>query len=326
MDENANELLFRFKEHMKVLHRSASTQMNYINVLKSFLSTLLEKDMKQVTRSMIEAYIAGLSNYRAKGDKPYTTATICLKIRAIKRFFEYLEKMNIVFINPAEMIREPRIEKSLPRSFLPPVEINKLLDQPNLGTLKGIRDRTIMEVFYSTGIRLRELCNLTIFDADLQGGMLRVNQGKGKKDRVVPLGRHAIRFLREYITKVRPHFTKKNRAGRNLFVDCHGKAIGHQVVEIMVREYARQAKIKTKVTPHTFRHSFATALIKNGADVVAVQKMLGHAYLKTTQIYIRALGLDLKKAHQKTHPRERDRVSASSAKPQLERIMPQHGE
>lgn len=324
MDENVNDLLFRFKEHMKVLNRSVATINAYTGHLKGFLAANDGADMKKVARSMIEAWITGLYDYRDKDNKPYSLATVSLKIRAIKRFFEYLERANIIFINPAEFIREPKKEKSLPRAVLTPEEAGRILDQPNLGTLKGIRDRSILEVFYSSGIRLSELCHLTIYDADLQGGTLRINQGKGKKDRIVPLGRHAIRFLREYIAKVRPHFTRKNRSNRNLFVDCYGKVISSQIVEITVRGYARSAGIKKQITPHIFRHSFATSLIKNGADVVAVQKMLGHAQLSTTQIYIRRLGLDLKAAHQKTHPREKDKATVIS--PQLTRIRPLRGE
>ncbi len=219
-----------------------------------------------------------------------------------------------------ERIREPKKEKTLPKAVLSVKEVQKILDGPNLGALTGIRDRTVLELFYSTGIRLNELCSLTVYDADLQGGMLRINQGKGRKDRVVPMGKHAVRFLREYITKVRPHCTKKNRQVRSLIVDRYGKSISNQVVSILVRTYARDAKLKKKVTAHTFRHTFATELVKNGADIVAVQKMLGHVCLATTQEYIRSLGLDLKKAHTKSHPREKDKVKPSNVKPKITRI------
>lgn len=191
-----------------------------------------------------------------------------------------------------------------------------------MGTLPGIRDRAILEVFYSTGIRLNELCALTIYDADLAGGMLRINKGKGSKDRVVPLGKHAVKFLREYITKVRPVFTKKNRSNRHLFVDQYGKPISDQVVSIMIRTYSKTSKIKKKVTAHTFRHTFATVLIKNSADIRAVQKMMGHSDIKTTQGYLRSLGIDIKAVHKKTHPRERDKEDTSAARPKIERITP----
>lgn len=325
MHSESEKNLFSFKEHLAVLNRSPATVKSYSGHVLLYLAGLA-KDIRAVSRSDMEAYIAGLYDYRTGDGKPYSTGTICMKVRSLKRFFEYLEDTNIIFINPMEYINEPQKEKTLPRNTLTVKEMQKLLEQPNLGTLTGIRDRTILEIFYSTGIRLEELCGLTIYDADLQGGMLRINQGKGKKDRVVPLGRHAVRFLREYITKVRPRCTKnkENRQNRNLIVDRYGKPISKQVVSIMIRTYVRAAKLKKRVTAHTFRHTFATQLVRNGADIVAVQKMLGHADLKTTQGYIKSLGLDVKKAHSKSHPRERDKVKRGAIKPRIERIRPEY--
>lgn len=318
---NRNDILFGFKEHLKVLNRSAATIEAYTDHVRGFLDTE-GADVKAVTRTRLEAWIAGLYDYKTKEGKPYRPATICVKVRAIKRLFEYLEEANIIFINPAEFIQEPKKERGLPRNILNPAEARQILDQPNLGTLKGIRDRAMLELFYSTGIRIEEFCSLSIYDADLQGGMLRINKGKGKKDRVVPMGKHAVRFLREYIAKVRPHFTRRNRTVRRLFIDAFGKPLSKQMTGVSIRDYARAAGIKKQVTAHTFRHSFATSLIKNGADIVAVQKMLGHADLKTTEIYLRTIGVDLKAAHQKSHPREKEREESASIKPALERIRP----
>jgi integrase/recombinase XerD len=318
-----NHTLFQFKEHLQTLARTAATVEAYTYNTRLFLAGVA-KDIKAVTRSDIEAYIAGLFAHRTEDGKAYATSTVIIKVRSLKRFFEFLENRNIIFVNPMEFIQEPQKEKTLPRNILTSTELQKILDQPNLGAMTGIRDRTVLELFYSTGIRLNELCGLTIYDADLQGGMLRINNGKGRKDRVVPLGRHAIRFLREYITKVRPHCTKKNRQCRTLIVDRYGHPISDQVISIMIRTHAKAAAIEKKVTAHTFRHTFASHLVKNGADIVAVQKMLGHADLKTTQGYIRALGLDLKKAHTKSHPREKDKVSPGLVKPKLTRFRPEY--
>ena len=309
MDHNNN--LFQFTEYLKTLARTVATVETYTYHIGLFLKGLA-KDIKAVTRSDMEGYIAGLFEHRTEDGNAYATGTIIIKVRSLKRFFEFLETKNVIFINPMEFIQEPQKEKTLPRNILTSKEIQNILDQPNLGVMTGIRDRTVLELFYSTGIRLNELCQLTIYDADLQGGMLRINKGKGRKDRVVPLDRHAIRFLREYITKVRPHCTKKNRQCRNLIVDRYGKPISDQVVAIMIRTHARAAGIEKKVTAHTFRHTFASHLVKNGADIVAVKKMLGHVDLKTTQGYVKALGLDVKKAHKMCHPREKDKVSQGS--------------
>jgi len=315
-----DDYLFKFRENLKVLNRSVATMKAYDMHVRHFLDAAKIKDVKSVTRHIIEDYIANLFE-----SGRYTTATISIKIRAIKRFFEFLEFANVVFINPAEFIKEPKKEKRLPKEILTAKEARTILDKPNLGTLMGIRDRAVLEVFYSTGLRLGELTKLSIFDADLQGGFLRINKGKGSKDRVVPLGKHAIRFLKEYISKVRPRFTKKARTLRTLFVNRYGRPLDKQVVTIMIRTYAREAGFKKQVTAHTFRHTFACQLIRNGADIRAVQKMMGHASLRTTQEYLRRAGIELKKAHAKSHPRERDKPGEEVIKPSLKRIKGNYG-
>jgi integrase/recombinase XerD len=314
------DLLFKFTEHLTILNRSPGTIKSYLMYADRFLQSTDAKSIMQITTTMIEKYIAGLYDYRSDENKPYSIGTISLKIRSIKRFFEFLEQANIIFIDPAEFITEPKKQAYRIKPTLTPKQVRNIFDQPNLGTLTGIRDRTVLEVFYSTGIRLGELCNLTIYDADLMGGVLRINKGKGYKDRVVPMGKHAIKFLREYISKVRPRFTKKNRTSRHLFVNQMGNPFSRQVTSIMIRHCKKKAKIKQQVTAHTFRHTFATVLVKNGADITAVQKMMGHTDIKTTQGYIRSLGIDIKKEHKKTHPRERDKEDIKACKPKLERL------
>jgi integrase/recombinase XerD len=318
---SASDILFSCREHMKVMNRSAATLKSYSENAKFFLDAT-GGDVRAITRKTVENYIATLYDYRTSEGKPYSAGTISVKVRAIKRLFEHLEQANIVFINPAEFIREPKKVRGIPKNFLTPAEARAILDQPNLGTLAGIRDRAILELFYSTGIRLEELCSLTIYDADLQGGLVRINNGKGKKDRVVPMGKHAVRFLREYVTKVRPQLTKKNRTERRLFIDRSGKPLSKKMVSLNIKACSRSANTGKHVTAHTFRHTFDSSLIKNGADIVAVQKMLGHAVLKATEVYLRALGIDLKAAHKKSHPREKERDEDAAAKPVLERIMP----
>jgi integrase/recombinase XerD len=322
--ENHSELLFAFKQHLQARGRSPATVELYTEQAGLFLQSIAA-DIRQVSKRHIEAYIEALYDHRDPKGKPYSNGTLCVKVRAVKRLFEYLESANIIFINPCESIREPQKEKCLPRGVLTRKEMDKILDGPNLGLMTGIRDRAILEVFYSTGIRLEELCRLTVFDADLQGGLLRVNNGKGQKDRVVPMGRHAVKALREYIAKARPRLTRKNRKTRRLFVNRHGGPVSSQVVSLMIRTHARQAGLKTKVTAHTFRHTFATDLVKNGADITAVQRMLGHVDLKTTEQYIRSLGLDIKAVHQKTHPRERDKAARETVKPDIAMVRGRYG-
>jgi integrase/recombinase XerD len=331
MSDDFNDLLFGFREHLKVKNYSPMSISAYSGHLKRLFDYLDEKeitDIKRVTRDLLKDYQLKLTERKDQDGKGYTIATISIKIRAIKRFFEYLEETNQILVNPAEYLKEPfdklrtgsEKETRLPRVVLTEDEARKILDQPNLSTLTGIRDRTILEVFYSTGIRLEEMTNLTIFDCDLQGGMLRVNKGKFAKDRVIPLGRHAVRFLKEYITHVRPHHTRENKTIRNLFVNQSGRALSKTVIEIIVRRCAREAGIKKKVTPHIFRHTFATQLVKNGADITAVQKMLGHSDLSVTHIYTKVAGIEVKKTHSSHHPREKDKAVKEEITPEIESI------
>jgi integrase/recombinase XerD len=300
-----NDLLFGFTGHMKVKGYSPATRAHYTGHLQGFitwLGTIGITDFTRVTRDILIAWQASIAR------RPdYSVATVSIKVRSVKRFFEYLESSNHILINPAEYLKEPKKEARLPRAVLTESEARKILDQPNLSTLCGIRDRTILEVFYSTGVRLEELFRLTIYDVDLQGGLLRVNKGKGAKDRVVPLGRHAVTFLREYITRVRPHHTRKNKQVRTLFVSQFGTPISRQVIGRMIAFCAKQAGIVKHVTPHVFRHTFATALVKNGADLTAMSRMLGHTTLSATRIYTRVAGVDVKKTHETSHPREKDK-------------------
>jgi len=320
--DNFNEIFFSFMEHMKVRNYAKTTLAAYSQHIQCFFDYLKENeitDIKRVTRDILKAYQLMITEHRDNG-KGYTVSTISVKIRAVKRFFEYLEASSCILVNPAEYIKEPKKEYRLPRVILTEDEVRKIFDQPNLSTMWGIRDRTFLEVFYSTGIRLEELVNLTIYDCDLQGGLLRVNKGKFAKDRVVPLGRHAVKFLKEYITHVRPHHTRNNKTIRHLFVSQIGTPLSKQVVEIKVRAYAKKAGIKKKVTPHVFRHTFATQLVKNGADITAVQKMLGHSTLSITHIYTRVAGVEVKRTHKEHHPREKDNPVKEEITPDIRMV------
>jgi site-specific recombinase XerD len=311
--------LLGFTQNMKVKHYSLASIAVYATHLPGLFAYLTEQgitDVKRVTLEHLRAYLIMLVEHTSSRTKgKYSTSTICTKTRAMKRFFQYLEESGIILINPAEQIKEPKKPKRLPRAVLTDDEVRMILAQPKLGTKSGIRARALLEVLYSTGIRLEEIINLTVFDCDLQGGLLRV-KGKFSKDRVVPLGTHASRFLKEYITRVRPCLTKK-KAIKSLFVSRFSEPLSKQVIEIMVRSYARKAGIKKKVTPHTFRHTFATELVKNGADITAVRKMLGHSQLSATNIYVHAAGTDVKITHSKSHPRELDIEAPETAIPDM---------
>ena len=216
-------------------------------------------------------------------------------------------------MNPGERIKEPKKHRPLPKS-LTEDEVERLLAQPDVGTPQGVRDRAMLEVFYSTGIRLEELAALRLEDIDLAGGVVRVNQGKGGKDRVVPMGVEAAYYLKAYLTNVRPGLLKKKPRPTyaevwvklpQVWLRMTGaKPVSSQMVEVWVKRYGEMAGLK--VNPHLLRHTFATHMVKNGADIAVVSKMLGHAFLQTTQGYVKVAGVEVKEAHGRTHPREKD--------------------
>ncbi len=317
-----------FIKHMKVKNYSPASISAYCEHLPGLFAYLKEAgitDVKRVSREHLQTYqLRVMEHTSARTRGRYSSGTICTKTRAMKRFFKYLEDAGTILINPAEHIKEPKKDIRLPRAILSEDEVQKILDQPRLGTMSGVRARALLEVLSSTGIRLEEIINLTILDCDLQGGLIRV-KGKFSKDRIVPLGKHAVRFLKEYIMRVRPTQTKKNKAVKNLFVSRFSEPLSKQVVELMVRNYAKKAGIKKKVTPHTFRHTFATELIRNGADITAVRKMLGHSSLSATNIYIRVAGVDVKKTHTLSHPRERGDEAGEDASPDIQSMKEQRG-
>jgi integrase/recombinase XerD len=208
----------------------------------------------------------------------------------------------------------------LPRNILTLTEIETLLNAPDTATAAGLRDRAILETFYSTGLRLAELCALTVHDIDLRGGYVRVHRGKGGKDRVVPLGKTAAAYLKEYLEEVRAKWARNQREERALFLGEHWKRpLNKQLVSRLVREYARAAGIVKRVTAHALRHTCATHLVAGGADLVYAQRLLGHRDLTTTQVYVRVAGRDVKETQAATHPAEQAPVPRAFPKPSKRR-------
>jgi integrase/recombinase XerD len=184
-------------------------------------------------------------------------------------------------------------------------EARQIIETPDTGSLLGYRDRTILEVFYATGIRKAELMALTPADVNLDEGLLRINQGKGGKDRVVPLTQLACSFLKNYSAMVRPELLKGGKSA-HLFISQRGGPLSRNALGDLVLRYARQAGVKKHATCHVWRHSCATHLLKNKANLRHVQELLGHRQLSTTERYLHLTITDLKEAHQKHHPREQN--------------------
>lgn len=229
-----------------------------------------------------------------------TSNSISRKLAAIKSFYRFLFQENYLAHNPAELLSTPKLVRKLPR-VLNPVEVNVLLAAPKTNDPSTLRDKAMLELLYATGVRVSELVNLTLTDLNLEMGYLKCF-GKGAKERIVPLGSLAQAALLAYLHKGRPHLLKKGNS-EFLFLNQQGKVLTRQGFWKILKKYAHEAGIESRITPHTLRHSFATHLLENGADLRSVQEMLGHVDISTTQIYTHLTKNKLKEIYDSTHPR-----------------------
>lgn len=299
--------LQNYIEHLKIIKQSDSTIDSYTHNINCFLKWVIDKgiyDLREITHEQLKEYQFLLIN---ELDKRYSINTIHLKQRSVKQFFAYLEKTQVLLYNPAEKMILPKLGSRLPKVILTEKEMERLLQAPNTGAFTGIRDRAIMELLYSTGIRRAECVRLKVYDVDYKGGYLRINQGKGGKDRVVPLGKKACDWLKEYILKVRTQLLNNNREERILFINRYGDPLTGQSINLIIKTHARKAKLTKQVTVHALRRSFATHMLKNQANPIYIQRILGHSNMEVLKKYIKIAGIDLKKTHRKTHPREKNR-------------------
>lgn len=296
-----------YKDRLQALGYAEKTVEAYSWGLRSFEGYLKEKgidDLRQVTKQVMFDYQASV--YAG----PHAVETKALTIRPVKRLFEHLASNNRLLINPAEGIVETKRRSRKIGPTLTLDEMKKVLLQPNMGLASGIRDRTIMEVLYATAMRIDELLSLHVHDVDLKDGVIVVRKGKGNKQRVVPLGKHATTFIKEYLDKVRPNYSRKRPKEQCLFLNNRGEPLSYGAVRYSLYIYARQAGIGKHAAPHTFRRSCATHMLQAGADIRYIQKLLGHARLATTQQYTKVMPVDIKKTHEETHPNGRDDIDS----------------
>ncbi|HYE19031.1 MAG TPA: tyrosine recombinase XerC [Tepidisphaeraceae bacterium] len=232
----------------------------------------------------------------------YTKSTTARKLATLRSFFKYLIKRGVVSVNPLSTIRTPKQEKRLPKC-LDLEQVQKLLDAPDDGELLGSRDKAMLEVLYSSGIRVSELVELEVQDIDLQEGILRV-RGKGRKDRLTPIGSQAIKALQRYfeLRNADPRLAQ-NQPAQRVFLNKHGEALSTRSVRRKLDKYLVEAGLDPGISPHTLRHSFATHLLNNGADLRSVQELLGHQSLSTTQIYTHLTTTRVKQVYDQAHPR-----------------------
>lgn len=248
-----------------------------------------------VSRARILSFIMNLK------DKRYAAATVARKVAAVKSFFHFLLAEGVVQADPTENLESPRVGKSLPTT-LSVKEVDELLEQPaRLNTPEAARDKAMLELLYATGLRVSELVSLNVDDVDTSAGYVRC-LGKGSKERIVPVGHQAMKAVEEYLVGARRTLAS-SREQEALFLNHRGDRLTRQGFWLIIKGYARDAGIATNITPHTLRHSFATHLLNGGADLRAVQELLGHANISTTQIYTHVTGDRIKQVYDQSHPR-----------------------
>lgn len=239
------------------------------------------------------------------GEQQYSAATMARKIATLRSFYKWADRRGCAAINPMIAIRTPRQAKRLPKAITID-QVEKLLSAPNDADVLGRRDRAMLETLYSTGLRVSELVGLNFADLDVQGEALHV-RGKGKKERIVPLGSHALRAISRYVDMLRgdARFAQVVIADRQkpLFVNKHGGRLSSRSVRRKLDKYLKQAGLDPTISPHTLRHTFATHLLDNGADLRSVQELLGHQSLSTTQVYTHLTSQRMQEAYTKAHPR-----------------------
>jgi integrase/recombinase XerC len=261
--------------------------------------TSVDQMLLSAQTDVVRVYLAFLN------EKQYSKATIARKLATLRSFYKFLVKRNQRSSNPVMAVRTPKQEKKLPR-FLEYEQVKKLIETPPLDNWLGARDRAIMETLYSTGIRVSELVALNMDDIDFLGEVVHV-RGKGKKERITPIGSSALQVIQHYM-----EFRNKRAQNSDgfdskvLFVNKHGKRLSTRSVRRKMDKYLKMAGLDPSVSPHTLRHSFATHMLNNGADLRSVQELLGHQSLSTTQIYTHLSTRKLKEVYENAHPRGRD--------------------
>jgi integrase/recombinase XerD len=301
-------LLVKFTEHLKVIGFSKRSIPDYAHNVKLFLEYLKElkiETLAEVDRRMVLDYQARVYLQTFK-DRPIAPATQRARLTCVKTFYQYLLKAGLALYDPTSDLDLPKRPNQLPKGILSKKEIGILLSRPSLETPLGIRDRAILEVFYSTGIRVSELCNLSLNDLDLSAGELRINQGKNAKDRIVPLGELACDFLEIYLHEARPKLTTSGQPV--LFVSKNGRKFHSTTLSHLITNYGKKAGSKKEISPHSLRHTCATHLLKGKADIRQIQRLLGHASIASTQIYTRVEITDLKQVLKRCHPREKREI------------------
>ena len=293
-----------FFEWMAVTNYSPATIHNRRNYLTYFIRWALERGITQpceVTKAILERYQRYMLHYRKKNGDPLSVRGQHSRLTPVRAFFKWSTRQNHTLYNPASELDLPRLEHRLPKHVLTEPEAEKLMGMPDLKDPLGVRDRAMLEVLYSTGMRRMELMGLKIHDLDEERGTVMIRQGKGRKDRMTAIGDRALKWIRRYLDDVRPELVREPDDG-TLFLTNLFEAFTPNRLTQMVREYIKAADIGKQGSCHLLRHTCATLMLENGADTRFIQQQLGHARLDTTQIYTQVSIRKLKEIHTATHP------------------------
>ena len=267
---------------------SPHTILNYRIDLEEFAGFLGKTPIEAVEYPDLRRFLAQL---KGRNLKPRTLAR---KLSSLRSFFKFLQREGVIKSNPAKLVLTPKLDKPLPH-FMSEEESVQLIEAPKIGKINSPRDKAIFEILYSTGIRVSELVGLNVDDVDFIGNIIKV-MGKGKKERMVPIGDTALNALKEYLDKRRVD-------NKFIFVNKNGTRLSDRSVRNIINKYILEQAMAQHVSPHMFRHSFATHLLNHGADLRSVQELLGHVNLSTTQIYTHLTTDKLKKVYDQAHPR-----------------------
>jgi integrase/recombinase XerD len=288
-------------------------QLRYLNAFIAWASDRGLLRPGEVTKAILERYQRWLFHYRKEDGDPLSFATQKAYLVPVRMWFKWLARHNHILYNPASELELPKPCRTLPRNILTASEAELVMNQPDVHDTLGLRDRAILETFYSTGMRRVELSNLTLYDIDRERGTVLVNQGKGKKDRIIPIGDRALAWVEKYKQESRPKLLVGGKPTDLLFLTHFGEAFTLDRLSQMVQQYIAAADLGKQGSCHMFRHTMATLMLENGCDLRFIQMMLGHANLSTTQIYTQVSIKKLVEMHRATHPARLERSPGEAA-------------
>lgn len=290
-------------EWLQVAGYSLDTARARRQTLRRFIAWALDRgldDPTEITRPVIERYQRHLFHYRKADGAPLSIGMQLQYLAPLKTWFTWLVRQHHILANPAADLDLPRLPRRLPRSTPSVAEVEAILSEAEPTTPQGLRDRALLEVLYATGLRRMELPGVTVYDADLNRGVLWVRHGKGKRERVVPLGERAVAWLDKYLADARPELMAADTDA--LFLTDYGEPVSPVYVASKVKRYMEFAGVKKVGSTHLLRHACATHMLEGGADIRFIQEMLGHANLQTTEIYTHVSIDKLVAVHKATHP------------------------